>query len=553
MPPPASAVVSISSMPRLIQALLDFEELPGRYPLALREPRTLFDNSREVLLLALGRPVEGLILDRGLDAPRLQRAACFFVRTAMLRTGIDHYTLLGLQPGFDKDDLRDHYRMLIRLTHPDVAISSAGWPAGAATRLNLANDVLSSPVSRAAYDQALHGDINRMPVPRVRSMCAVLPRPAAVTPRPVSLRNWTLVGMAAAAGLLMLAQWPSLVDVPDEVQVSQADQPIREALGGTAPGLIVAALVPQTQSVSASISTPRNVAAKPASGERAGLAQPAVPTSVAAMAKPGKLVKTAPETPALKELQNGRVRQAAQTDKKATIEAKSPKESKAAQKAEAARLIQQAATAKAERAVLVAKEARTAARLQQLAQAVQQAPAKNPVPLAQPAVELIATKPAQIAKAAQDAPAPAVAWVEPATPVARLAQPQPQPLIEPAARISLADAQPLLNQFIQAMQGGRGEDVLRGVERSLRQSAGAADFVNAYNALVDGSRAVRLGPVQLHSRPASGQLAVEGVVQLVLHDQGQPLPVRELRWRALFAQRDGQVVMTELSPGGVRR
>ena len=102
------------------------------------------------------------------------------------------------------------------------------------------------------------------------------------------------------------------------------------------------------------------------------------------------------------------------------------------------------------------------------------------------------------------------------------------------------------------MQAGRGDELLRGLDRSIRQSSGAADLVSAYNFLVGGSGAVRLGPVQLRGRPTADQLAVEGVVQLVLHDQGQPPPVRELRLRALFAQHDGQVVLTELSTGNAR-
>ena len=93
---PESAVNSGSG--EVVAALLDFEALPGRYPLTLREPRALFERSRDVLLLASGRSVHGLTLDP-LDAPDVQRAACFFVRMAMLRPGTDHYTLLGLEPG----------------------------------------------------------------------------------------------------------------------------------------------------------------------------------------------------------------------------------------------------------------------------------------------------------------------------------------------------------------------------------------------------------------------------------------------------------------------
>ena len=61
-----------------------------------------------------------------------------------------------------------------------------------------------------------------------------------------------------------------------------------------------------------------------------------------------------------------------------------------------------------------------------------------------------------------------------------------------------------------------------------------------------------MGRVQLRSRPTGDQLTVDGVVQLILQDLGQPLPVRELQLRAAFVMRDGQAVMTELSTSGSR-
>jgi hypothetical protein len=136
--------------------LLDFEAFPGRYPLALREPRLLFDHGTEVLVLASGRPAEGLPQDEALQV-QLRKAARFFVRTAMLRPGADHYTLLGLKPAFDSATLRDHYRMLMRLTHPDFSGGGRFWPADAATRINQANDVFSSPMGRQNYDRTLGG------------------------------------------------------------------------------------------------------------------------------------------------------------------------------------------------------------------------------------------------------------------------------------------------------------------------------------------------------------------------------------------------------------
>lgn len=140
------------------QTLLAFEQMPGRYPVARREPAQLFDHLGVVLQLATGRPVEGLAPESDEAEAGARRAARYFVRTVMLRPGADHYTLLGLTPGAAPETLRDHYRMMIRLTHPDFAASGEVWPADAATRINIANDVLSSPVQRSLYSATLAQD-----------------------------------------------------------------------------------------------------------------------------------------------------------------------------------------------------------------------------------------------------------------------------------------------------------------------------------------------------------------------------------------------------------
>lgn len=139
----------------LVPALLDFERMPGRYPLALHEPRQLFDEAQAVLQLAAGRPVEGLAELTGSEEADARRAARFFVRTAFLRDGNDHYALLGLPHAADADQIRDHYRLMIRMTHPDFQASGEHWPSDAASRINIANDVLSSPERRADYDATL--------------------------------------------------------------------------------------------------------------------------------------------------------------------------------------------------------------------------------------------------------------------------------------------------------------------------------------------------------------------------------------------------------------
>jgi len=128
---------------QLAAALLAFERLPGRYAVALREPLPLFVHSGSVLRLAAGRPAAGMPAAWP-DERALRRAARYFVRTVMLRPGADPFTLLGLRPGFEPAQLREHHRLMIRLTHPDLAVAAEAWPADAASRVNLARDRLSA-------------------------------------------------------------------------------------------------------------------------------------------------------------------------------------------------------------------------------------------------------------------------------------------------------------------------------------------------------------------------------------------------------------------------
>ncbi|MBL0918880.1 MAG: hypothetical protein IBJ14_09260 [Hydrogenophaga sp.] len=170
-------------------ALLDFERAPGRYPVALREPRPLFEHIDSVILLASARPVAGLQVTPAAEQA-LRRAARYFVRTVMLRPGADPFTLLGLSPGFEPTQLREHYRLMIRLTHPDFSAEGERWPADAATRVNLAKDQLSSP--QAPPHRAAPPRVPMRPRP-------MLPRPS--LPRgQAPARGWPTRSRLAWAG-----------------------------------------------------------------------------------------------------------------------------------------------------------------------------------------------------------------------------------------------------------------------------------------------------------------------------------------------------------------
>jgi hypothetical protein len=180
---------------RLLLTLLDFERSPGRYRVVLREPRPLFERIGSVMLLAAGRPVEGLPAASA-NAFELHRAARFFVRTVMLRPGSDPLTLLGLKPGFEPAQLREHYRLMIRLTHPDFEAASEGWPADAATRVNMAKDLLSSPEKRAVRPPSLVA-------PAAKAGAPV--RPRAARPRPSPARDDERAGWRPPRAVLALA------------------------------------------------------------------------------------------------------------------------------------------------------------------------------------------------------------------------------------------------------------------------------------------------------------------------------------------------------------
>ena len=448
----------------LLEALFDFEALPGRYPLTLREPRALFDRSHQVLMLAAGRSVKELALDPD-QASQAQRAACFFVRMAMLRSGADHYTLLGLPPTFQAETLRDHYRLLMRLTHPDFAGNASGWPRDAATRINLANDVLSSRVQRAEYDRQLAKSSPRRMA--VDSLAAVLPRSTARQFLPAAWA-WTLGYMKRLIRLRPWGQW--------------RPGAWAWAFGAGGVGALVLGLVLMQGAGTPDESEPVRVAKAVAMASELAAPRPALPQDL--QAPPRLEPSLADSAPAV-------------------------------------------APVRAARVVRVRAE-----EVEPAPEATPWSKTERPVPAVQVA------QAESVALAALDVASPALRAVE--------------ELKSVRSNPTLAEAQAAMGDLIQAMQGGQSEDVLRSLERSLRQSGGAIDLVNAYKVLIGDSRAVRLRTVRLRGRPDADQLVVDGTVQLVLSDQGQPPPIRELRLRAAFAQRGGQVVMTEISTGGAR-
>jgi hypothetical protein len=497
--------------------LLDFEAFPGRYPLALREPRLLFDHGTEVLILASGRPAEGLPQDEALQV-QLRKAARFFVRTAMLRPGADHYTLLGLKPAFDSATLRDHYRMLMRLTHPDFSGGGRFWPADAATRINQANDVFSSPMGRQNYDRTLGGSKHPAWQPP-HGDAAALARPQATpTSHPRSGTSspvWRRAAMGAllASGVFGAGIWLfSGAPEPDhgvmQVQVSPPVQAPSETVLAAASGAAVApaAMAPGSDPVVAQQAAPP-------------------PASLPVADAEGRM----PEPPEAKVA----ARQTADPDR-VRYKPGAP----LAQAGWASRTVAPAPSGGLEVRPVPGVDAAPAPAP---STALPQVPA-----VAMPAA-VTSLQPAGSGLAAavtQASPQPARAGAT------TVAVNEAAPL---AGRLGMEDVQPLLGQVLGVLQSGRGEQVLRWVERPVRPGDGADGFVLAYNRAVVNARAVRLGTVRFSGRPVGDGLQVDGLVTLHLQDEYQQASTRELVLRAQFAARGGQAVLTRLNASEMTR
>jgi len=483
----------------LLPALLDFERSPGRYPVVLREPRPLFDHTFAVLQLAAGRAVDGLA-DLEQDPARaseLRQAARFFVRTVLLRPGVDHYTLLGLAPGCEAAELREHYRLMIRLTHPDFAAGSGeAWPADAATRINMVNDVLSSPERRADYNAKL------APAPAAAPAAAapLAPlRPAApragVTPR--RLKKEANKGNTT----------PWRERLPRGLKIALV------SLG--ALGAAVALVMNTTTGDSGSLSVRKiPTVAEPvlnvstSLGLADGLAVPpaAEPVAVAVA------VAEAPVAPAL--ARGGRAKPGP---------------------AAAPMALENAAAGNTGLSLTMDTRLGTA---NMGAMAVSaSAPASALAPAVAPVVRTVAVA-TPVAAPAQPAAAEAPARAVSASPSA-----------EKANALTLAQVQPALSNLVASLPSGRGENMAQWIDPAFYPHPDTGRFVGRFNQLLAGQRVTQLGQVRFSARTQGAQLVVDGVIELHTQDTNNEARVRDLHLRAFFQPQDGQPVLTQLVAG----
>lgn len=83
----------------------------------------------------------------------LKEASVFFLQQVLFAPGADSYRTLGVEPEAPQEQLREHYRWLMKWLHPDR--NQDGWEAVYADRVNAAWQDLKTPDRRAEYDRRL--------------------------------------------------------------------------------------------------------------------------------------------------------------------------------------------------------------------------------------------------------------------------------------------------------------------------------------------------------------------------------------------------------------
>ena len=174
-----------------VDLAIEVEQHPGRHRALLAGRGVLPDDVFELIRLALEAARAD---DHGRSDARL-RAALYFVEHVLLAEGADHYRVLGLTRGCAPDAVRQHYRLMMSVFHPD----RSGWLIGdredLAARINLAYQVLRTPARRAALDLELsRTERQQAAPPKASPIRAASPHPA---PPVDSEPAWKQPGMNA--------------------------------------------------------------------------------------------------------------------------------------------------------------------------------------------------------------------------------------------------------------------------------------------------------------------------------------------------------------------
>jgi curved DNA-binding protein CbpA len=138
----------------LIATVLACHRAPAMHGEILRGDRPVPSEMNVLFRLAGGSDFSELGLQgfAERDLENLQEACRFYIEQTLFRRDADHYRLLGLNPGADEPQIKEHHRLLMRLFHPDRLPESNDWKDNYVNRINHAYNVLRDESSRQRYD-----------------------------------------------------------------------------------------------------------------------------------------------------------------------------------------------------------------------------------------------------------------------------------------------------------------------------------------------------------------------------------------------------------------
>src|SRR4051812_11486572 len=134
----------------IVDLVRRFHANPARFRAQALSANEMFGNLDIVLRLALRRPVgPSMAALRGSAAAAdLEREAIYYIRQCFFRDVATHYEVLGLPKDASADEVRENFRLMMQLIHPDRHLTEDQWPDSFPTRANLAYTVLRTPQSR---------------------------------------------------------------------------------------------------------------------------------------------------------------------------------------------------------------------------------------------------------------------------------------------------------------------------------------------------------------------------------------------------------------------
>ncbi|MCC6869675.1 MAG: DnaJ domain-containing protein [Burkholderiales bacterium] len=490
--------------------LLRCAQEPSRYRTEAHGAEAPLVDTDVVMRLALGRHVRlaDAVLD-GVAAGALRAAALGYVREVFFHRDASPYQTLGLAVEASPAAIRERFRLLMLLVHPDRQQPGVDWPDRCAAQANRAYAILRDPEARAAYDRERVAKETAVEAARQAGMAKA--RPLAPAPgHGVVVRQWR----------------PPPRPLPPEWLTARVGGWVREHPAATAFALLLggAALVTGTVALweSESASLVRAPPRPPAAASTASL-----PVTPAASPLPEV---TAPE---------------AVPPVAAAPEAVPPVAAAPVVPVAAAPAVVVVATAKPAVPLSVAPKASPVAPPPAIAMPIDMAPlplrpglASHPAP--RPAVAVFAA-PAP----AREAPRAARADEEVA------ARAAPAPPAAPGAAPSSDEIEAFFARFVDAYAGGRADAIaaMFDADAKVNERQGRAAIRNEYAEVFRQSAWRRLQLTRIHWRRAGDAARATGeAVTTIDWGDGREVTQR-FQIGVELVRRDGHVLITRLTRG----